>query len=314
MRPPRTTWAMSPTVLILAAALACAAISAAPQEEEADLLVAPDGVAYASREVAELMEMQPLSDNLLPNGSFEEGRYWPFGWDPTDRLGTFWVEGGTQGLRCIRLDTDLLNSQWVEWNEKVLALVRQAADLTAGRPQSLPTDPVPEPPPRLPTRPPYYDTVGGMHGIHYRSQYLPVEPGAIYRFSVDARSSRPAEPKVFIKGFVDQRQATKDGEIVLKRNAYRAPMTLHGCGPEWKRYARLLHPSRSKTTYRGKPLLPQWLRVELYAYWPVGTYEFDNARLEIVGYEKEAPASTPASKDQEAPPERQEGGFPVFGE
>jgi hypothetical protein len=156
--------------------------------------------------------------------------------------------------------------------------------------------------------------VAGLHGIHYRSDYVPLEPGAVYRFSVDARSDG-GTPKVFIKGFVDQRVRTEQGVRVLKRNAYRAPLTLHGCGREWRRFARVFHPARSKSTYRARLIQPQYLRVELYAYWPPGNYQFDNVRLDIVGYEKvrrEAEEPEDRPEDETFVPERTEDGFPVL--
>ena len=262
----------------------------------------------------EVLELQALSGNLVANGSFESGRYWPHKWDPIDNLGTFWVEGGTTGKRCVRCYTDVDDKQWVKWNDEVILLVREATERTRGRPQSLPENPVPDPPEREPTADPKWNTVAGMHGIHYRSAFIPLKPGAIYRFSVDARGPG-GTPKVFIKGFIDQTRETTEGTVVLKRNAYRAPITLHGIGDEWRRFARVFHPARSKSTYKGKAIQPQYLRVELYAYWPPGDYFFDNVRLDIVGYEEivNPPGEEPEEKRRETiPPKRVDDGFPVF--
>lgn len=258
-----------------------------------------------------------IKSGLLRNGSFEEGRWWPAGWDPVDKLGTIWADGGTDGDRCLRADTNLLESQWLPWNEQVLKLASDAsAAAKDGDAQSLQADPIPDPPARLPTKPPYYNTVGGNHGIHYRSNFIKAEPRAIYRFSVDARCEKNGEPKVFLKGFFDQRRVMEQGEVVLKRNAYRADMTLAGCGPAWQKYVRIFHPERSTSTNAGKPLRVEWLRVELYAYWPAGVYEFDNARLEIIGYEDAPPpapsAATPAPAKSE-PVRNPDDEFPVLG-
>ncbi len=54
---------------------------------------APDGVKYLNRDSCSAMQMKALSGNLVRNGSFEDGRWWPAGWDPCDKLGTFWVRG-----------------------------------------------------------------------------------------------------------------------------------------------------------------------------------------------------------------------------
>ncbi len=168
-------------------------------------------------------------------------------------------------------------------------LAAQAAKESGGDAQAAAEDPIPNPPARQPTKAPYYDTVGGNHGIHYRCEFIRVEPGAIYRLSVDARNNCGGEPMVFVKGFFDRPTMTESGEQILKRSIYRVERTLHGSDGEWRRFATVFHPALSKSTVEGKPKQPEWLRVELYAFWPVGIYEFDNVRIEIVGHEEIQP-------------------------
>lgn len=298
---------------VLAAALL---VRLAPAAEN-DIGAVKDELPVFDQESAEALTL-PGGPNLLANGSFEDGRYWPHPWDPCDKLGTVWADGGTDGRKCIRLDTNILESQWLPWNEQVLGIARKMDEAGAVGTQESATDPIPNPPERLPTKPPYYDTVGGLHGIHYRSEFIWVEPGAIYRISIDARNSGKGDPKLFVKGFFDQTRQAEQGEVVLKRNAWRSEMTLIGCSESWKRYARVMHPARSKSTLNDKPIQPEWLRVEIYAYWPVGTYEFDNVRLEVVGHEPiqrppatEPGAEAPATGETAAPVKEEE--YPVFG-
>jgi hypothetical protein len=293
---------------------------AAGQPEEARAradLLAPDGVPYDNESSFDAMQMKALSENLVANGSFEEGRYWPYGWQATDGLTTFWIAGGTDGTRCLRICTDVLEAQWKARFDEVRAAVARAAEEAGGDPQSLPRNPVPPPPERIPTRPPYYDTVAGIHGVHYRSAYIRCEPGAVYRFSVDARTEAEGEPKVFVKGFFDQQMQTREGVQTVRRDAYRAPIFLDPCNGQWRRYARLFHPSRSKTTLGGRPVRTEWLQVQIYAYWKPGDYHFDNVRLEIVGREepepeREAPEPEEAKKRKEPVPQLGEDEFPVF--
>jgi len=301
----RTSPHMFALISTCLAAIVVAADGPAPTESgktgpaEADL-VAPDGVPYDNESSQRLMKMKALTGNLIRNGSFESGRYWPYGWQATDGLTTFWTTGGTDGKRCLRIFTDVLDAQWKQRDEQVRAALRAAALRAGGDPQSLPRNPVPPPPERIPTSPPYYDTVAGLHGVRYRSDFVPCKPGAIYRFSIDARAEAKGAPKVFIKGFFDQKVETRDGVRVVRRNAYRAPMTLDPCDGRWRRYARLFHPSRSKSTLGGKPLKSEYLQVQIYAYWKPGSYYFDNVRLEIVGYEK--PPKKAETQAQDAPP------------
>ncbi len=279
-------------------------------------LVAPDGIPYATQDARDVMQMEAKSGNLLQNGSFETGRYWPYGWEATDGLSTFWVPGGTDGRLCLRICTDVLDAQWKARSEEVRAAVDGAARQAGGDPQSLPESPVPPPPDRIPTQPPYYDTVAGLHGVHCRSDYVQCAPGAVYRFSIDARTEAEGEPKVFIKGFFDQRMKTKEGYQVVRRDAYQAPIFLSPCDGQWRRYARLFHPSQSKSTLGGEELKAEWLQVQVYAYWKPGDYYFDNVRLDIVGMEEREPkkkAEQPKSpKVPEPAPRVGEDEFPVF--
>ena len=315
-RPKRSTCARVLATVALASLVLVGVAAAGPEEKSAkqedgdvpEWKVAPDGVHYANRRSYEAWQQKALAPNLLSNGSFERGRYWPLGWDPVDRLGTFWVNGGTQGKRCMRLYTNVLDEQWNTWHEKVLALVEGLKKRTGGRPQKLPRNPLPPPPEKKPTSPPYYDTVAGMHGIHYRSPLIKVEPGAIYRVSVDARTEGGGDPKVFTKGFFHFRG--------LRRNAGRATMTLTDCGKKWQRYARIFHPTEWESTLNDKPIEPELLQVQLYAYWTVGNYYFDNVRLEIIGHQepekKEEKSGPTGSKSEEKKPELGEDEFPVF--
>lgn len=311
---------LATSALLCIAALAAAAGQS--DEELAEQMLAPDGTPYATETARDVMQMQATGDNLLRNGSFEAGRWWPEGWQVMDRLTTFWHTGGTDGERCLRVFTNVLDTQWKSRFDEVRAAVREATEDGRVDPQKLPENPVPKAPERIPTRPPYYDTVAGLHGVHYRSHYVPIKPRAIYRFSVDARTDKDTtgEPMVFIKGFFDQKIETGDGVQTVRRNAYRAPMTLDPCDKQWRRYARLFHPWRSKSTLGGKPLEAEVLQVQLYAYWRPGNYYFDNVRLDIVGME-EPEEETPSAEEQ--PPEEPapdtakpapttEDGFPVF--
>jgi len=282
-------------------------------------LLAPDGVPYDNESSAEVMQMKALSGNLVVNGSFEAGRYWPYGWQPTDGLTTFWESGGTDGARCLRVYTDVLDSQWKAREDQVRAALQQALG-KAPDPQSLPQDPIPPAPARIPTSPPYYDTVAGLHGVHYRSDYIRCAPGAVYRFSIDARTEAKGAPKVFIKGFFDQTVSTRDGYQTIRRDAYQAPIFLDPCDGQWRRYARTFHPAKSQTTLDGKPLKPEWLQIQIYAYWEQGNYYFDNVRLDIVGAEPPEPAAAEPPKTEETrkpapsspPPALKEDEYPVF--
>ena len=264
-------------------------------------------------QTAAALQFQSLSKNLIPNHSFERGRWWPYKWEPVDGLGSFWVKGGTDGNRCMKFNTNVLESQWLPHNSSVITNIRKLQEQTHGRAQHRKKNPLPQPPKRKPTSPPYYDTVGGLHGIHYKGPYIPVEPGAIYRVTVDAKVEPKGGAKVFVKGFIDLPYKTREGPRILKRNAYRAPMDLKGLSTEWKRFSRLLHPAHSKSSIDAKPVQPEWLQVQLYSYWPPGTYWWDNVKLEIIGYEKvRGPDGEIPQETETEDAKGMQDGFPVF--
>lgn len=259
------------------------------------------------------LQFKAISENLVPNNSFERGRWWPYLWEPVDGLGTFWAKGGTDGEKCMKFNTDLIESQWLPYHSRILKSIRQLQEETHGKAQEQETNPLPTPPDPEATSAPYYDTVAGLHGIHYKGPFIPVEPGAIYRITVDARVDERGGAKVFVKGFVDQSFKTRDGNRIIKRNAYRAPMNLDGLGREWKRFSRIFHPARSKSTIDDRSIQPEWLQIQLYSYWPPDTYWWDNVKLEIIGYEKLPDHGNKSeNSSQKAEPAETKDGFPIY--
>jgi len=306
-------------LLFAAAVVALAAEDAAGPDPGRFQFLAPDGIPYDNEDSRRIMQKKPLSGNLLANGSFESGRYWPSSWQATDGLTTFWIAGGSNGKRCLRIYTDVLDAQWKAREDEVRAAVAAATERAGGDPQKLPKTPLPPAPERVPTSPPYYNTVAGLHGVHYRCEYVKVQPRAIYRFAIDARAEAEGEPKVFVKGFYDHKLKTADGYETVRRDAYHSHMILDPCDRQWRRYARELHPWLSKSTLGGKPLKPEWLQVQIYAFWKPGDYYFDNVRLDVVGMEKPEPPKDSKQADRpgpgtarDEPPELDKDGFPVF--
>lgn len=170
--------------------------------------------------------------NLCVNGDFERGNSSPAAWERVDGLCTFWVEGVSPTGRCVMIDTDVLASQYKGW--------RQAFE--AGAPAS-------QAPKRLPTRPPYYDTVGGTVGAHLYSEPIPIRQGPAYRIDLDMRG-RSGEVKCFVKGYASF--GGHDG-AVEQREVYRAQINLTRSAagfveslsrPEWDHYAMIFHPTQ----------------------------------------------------------------------
>lgn len=213
------------------------------------------------------------------NPGFEngEGDDAPVGWDRMDGLCSFWVKGESPTGKCLLLETDVLDSQWLAWRKKWEKGARAKAAPTP-----------------LPTKPPKFDTVAGLHGAHVYSHWYKVKPGMRYRLSLDmkGKSAGMFFPKVWVKAYGEF--PTKFGFKTQRREVYRAYLACRNKG-EWTHYTRLMHPTRQwddpdpkRNPDTPSPKInpdqkqtpyPKWMRVYIYAYWPPGKYYFDNVEL-----------------------------------
>jgi len=163
--------------------------------------------------------------NLVRNPGFEFGTVTPDGWEPVNGLTTFWVDGVSPTGKCVKLDTDVLETQALEWEKR----------FRAGAPAA-------QAPKKLPTKPPKYDTIGGTFGVHLYSDWIPIKQGVTYRLDVDVKGPR-GNAKVFVKGYAAFRA---DDFPEQRREVYRAPLHLHMYGREgeWEHHAKVFHPTQ----------------------------------------------------------------------
>ena len=188
---------------------------------------------------------------LVPNGDFEQGRDGaPLHWQRPDGLTSSWVTapGGTG--KCIKLDSDVLQSEYLRRREEMAQ-----EDPPPARPKS-------------PTRPPYYDTVAGGEGVAYASDFIPIDPEETYVLSVRFRGEGKRKPKVFVKGYFED---PRRPEAYRRRVCYEKYMDCPG-DATWRTFTMRFQP-------RHERLHVRWIRVVLYAYWPPGTYYFDAVRV-----------------------------------
>jgi len=195
-----------------------------------------------------------VGPELVTNGGFEQGAKSPAGWDRIDGLTTFWSGGGVSG-KCLKINTDVYHDEWVAWRKK------HAGGASA--------DEAPRP---TPTKGPKYDTVAGIYGVKYDSKPIPVTPGKAYKVSVryKGKSTDFFFPKLFIRGW-----AEVAGEKRVVYDAYLALRCVEGSG-EWKRGVRIVE----VPTDTQAPV--EYLVLKVYAYWPPGTYYFDDVSMKQV--------------------------------
>lgn len=223
--------------------------------------------------------------NLVVNGDFERGSgHGPSGWQHPDGLTSFWVKAPRGSGRAIKINTDVLASQFRARREEMAKALEEGSK----------PPPAPE---RKPTRPPKYDTVAGNDGVHFVSDRITVEPSKFYKLQVDVRVDGKASPKVWIKAYA--RISSRGG--VRERVVWEKSLNCNGANRDWATYT-MVFPRKTRVPERV-----EFVRVQLYPYWPPATYWFDNVRLveidpsEVENYDLERDLRTPVRKPSERP-------------
>jgi len=220
------------------------------------------------------------------NGTFERGR---LGWDHPDNVSTFLERGPSARGTILRVRTDLARDPWLEYT--------RALRLGLANPLH---------PPKIATDT-SYGCVGGLEGVHYRSDWIKATPGQRYWLTADCKTPGG---KIFIKGYRDwgdqadglpevsmvqlkitpqafaklpparQKQMIREDSRKYperyRRECYRWFLNLgegKPIGDGWKHEAGVVPPRG------GLPDNVQYLSIQVYSYWPPGTYLYDNVHL-----------------------------------
>jgi hypothetical protein len=225
-------------------------------------------------------EPERARKNLISNGDFEAaGRGGgPAGWQRPDGLTSFWVAAPGRKGKCIKIDTDVLASQF------------RAREDEMDRAKAEGREPAP-PPRRAPTTPPRYDTVAGLDGVHFGCDPIPFEPGKRYLLEVDVRVEGEASPKVWVKGFGE----VKSRDLKRERQLWKKSLNCEKAGRDWTTF-RMVFPRDTAI-----PKAVERIRLYLYPYWPPATYYFDNVRLFEIS-EEEAKRFDPERDLRASPP------------
>jgi len=251
--------------------VACSVIVAIPVLVQFALIFTATGASTAAE------PPKTRGENLVPNGEFEAGKNTPDGWQTIDGLSSFWVDDPDPAHgKVIKLDTDVLQSQGYEWWAKIV----KGAD-----PKQAPA--------KLPTVEPKFDTLAGLDGVWFWSDFMPVERGKRYWLTVDVKGTGM---KVFLRGYPEKtstdfgadegafqgylKELAGQFENKRGRKAFIKKYTWDGWMPaggsdQWQTYSRREMPfDPTKNTPNVR-----FVRVMLYPYWPPATYYVDNVRL-----------------------------------
>ena len=187
--------------------------------------------------------------NLLPNGTFDEGKTAPVHWERADGLTSFWITEKGRG-RILKLDSR---------PERKQVLAYQAER------KKNPSAPPPKP---ILAKAPYYSSIGGNEGVMIDSDLIPVKPGQNYKLTVDARGN--SKPFVWIKGF---RKHPKRDVLI---DSYQTRLHAYPLSEkEWRTFSIGFNPT-------AKSPHTQLMKVRVYVYWPAGVCCFDKIRLEEI--------------------------------
>lgn len=228
----------------------------------------------------------PGAVNLIRNGGFEEPNdkgTGPRYWQDVERLVHHWTTDPSAPDRgkIIRIDTDVNQSQAYQW---------WADHFVRG--VSLDKAPA-----KTPTRPPKYDTIGGLDGGFYASDVIPVKPGGAYKVYVDAKGGtamvfifgydrddlplsfgdeQPATQQMFRKARGDPLDDKRGRPIKYRLRYFYRSWFMVGGSPEWQSYTHKMprHPNDNEMTEDVR-----FIRIQIYAFWPPGEYAFDNVRV-----------------------------------
>jgi hypothetical protein len=218
--------------------------------------------------------------NLVPNGEFESGDDSPTGWQTVDGLTTFWVkdEDPRHG-RVIKFDTDVDQKEGYEWWVKIARKQARAKDA----------------PKKKPTVGDKYDTLAGLDGVWYWSDFIPVEKGKGYWLSLDVKgpgllawlvgyprkesNAFGADAAAFQEVLQEHhagrpRDAKRGFEGFIHKYVWKGQLAAGG-SDEWRTYERRARP------FRPTAVTPEvkYVRVLILPTWPPATYYVDNVRL-----------------------------------
>jgi hypothetical protein len=202
----------------------------------------------------------------VPNGGFEEARTdlprGPAGWSHPDGLTIFWVRDESEHKMVMMIDTSVPEGE----AKKRQAQLREALAAKSALP-----------PAPAKTSCGQYGTIGANNGVSIYSEKIKCKPKQAYKISFDYKG--PSAAKVWVRGW-----GPLGGE---ERRRWETYVACRVSGGGWHHFEQAFHPTRRLLSKDNvKYIEISYLRVMLYAYWPNGTYYFDNVKIEEISDEE----------------------------
>jgi hypothetical protein len=114
------------------------------------------------------------------------------------------------------------------------------------------------------------------YGVDLLSGEIPVTPGRRYRCTGYTRSTGP-NMKIFVRGFATVTRRVH-GEVKVFDDAVYTMRKDIAPSAEWQPF-QLDFEIRPAAVARGQQYAIKYVRIKLWAYWPVGTCWFDDIRF-----------------------------------
>ncbi|KKO03677.1 hypothetical protein LCGC14_0096050 [marine sediment metagenome] len=237
-------------------------------------------------QVGDEAEPEAFGRPLNVNGSFDDGQT---GWDVADNVAVFYEAGPDDRGKVLRVRTDLKRLPYLDYRR---ALAQGDAD--RANPPTIEADTS-------------YESLGGLEGVHVRSTWIKAASGRRYWLTADVKSiaGKGAIPRIFVKGFLDapadglhelslrERDLTPETFAALpeddrtklikadtaahperyRRECYRWYLACRSQTDDWEHFAAPFPPRG------GLPDNVQWLRIDIFCYWPPGQTLLDNVHL-----------------------------------
>jgi len=218
------------------------------------------------------------------NGGFDAPGH--VGWQEPDNVASFIEKGPAGRGNVLRIQTDLARWPYIEY----VRAIRMGKASPAN-------------PPKI-GRDTGFSSLGGNEGVHFKSEWIKATPGQRYWLATDYLG---AAGKIFVKGFKqtefaldglsesslsrlgltpqqfarlpeDRRKKLIDEEAkhhpeLFRRECYRWYLNCRGEAGKWNHLAAPVPPRG------GLPAYVEWLQIQVYSYWPAGTYCYDNVHF-----------------------------------
>lgn len=234
----------------------------------AAILFLADGLAFAA---------EKSGKNLVPNGDFEKGTVTPDGWQTIDGLSVFWVtDSDPKHGKVLKFDTTILQTQAYEWWAKIES---------GASPKDAPK--------KIPYVGEGYDTLAGLDGVWFFSDFIPIEKGKAYWLTMDAKGAgflawlvgyKEKESTAFgadaaaFQGFLLEKAGKfkneRGREAFIHKYDWKGQLSVGG-SDKWETYSRREKPFRPTAVFPDI----RYVRVMIYPLWPPGDYYVDNVKL-----------------------------------